>query len=635
MSPRTLLDLLIAAAVFLLLLAPVGFALLRWAGRRAGPEDLALALGLGYAVVLPLLLGELWSGIPGLALAAAILALVSLRRELRALLALRALAPLLALPALLFLLGVWVNMGDLHAGADGLSFRSGADVSDRVLYAMIAREVGRLPPPNTENPVFAGARLTYSFFPALLALLLERYASLPLLATFLLPLPAIGLGFTGLAADRLLRAMSVTSTWKRASSVLLAVLGGDLAWAIPAPNLTALERTRYLSIFWSQSEWLFFNTWVLAAPLALVLLTLLRLWSREPRPRDMLLFALLSGALFETKVFTLIPILGAVAIVGTILRRRAWAMLTLALGLGLGPWLLLTRLSAGEDAGFLAWAPLLLVKNMLTHVPVLQKLNQAGVAVAWIFGTLIFLVVGLGIRIFGLALLAREARRDNSGFDAAVASCVVLSIALSLTLAVRPVWYDNSQFLLLPQFLLGSYTASSLFKAWRRRRLRALVIAAWLVVPLAPLHYLLTKKFTLALTPPEAWDRKRQLLSPASVTAALWLDEHAARSDRLALPLEGDPEDLDGLKPFYVSALSRRGLLAARLAFHLPQAEASRRGNDALSLYATDRADEALAILTRWRVRWVWENAGQPLRFRSDRLRLAFAGGPVRLYELR
>lgn len=635
MSLHTGLDLAIAIALAFVVLAPVGFAALRLAGRAPERQDLALALALGYATVLPLVWLELHAGVPGLALAAALAALLFLRRDLLHLVGERTSLGALALPTLFLALGAWVSAGDLQAGAGGVSFRFGADVSDRALYALIAREVGRLPPPHAENPLFAGAPLTYSFFPALLSLFFERLGGVSVMATFLTTLPALALAFTALAADRWLVAMGLLSRKTRAATVVLAALGGELSFLVPAPNVTSLERMRYSGLFWSQSDWLFYNTWMLAAPLALALLTLAAFALRERRRGDLVLVALLAGALFETKVFTVLPLVAAAGLVGLVFRSRPTALLALAMGAGCAPWVALTWLSSGGDAGFLYWAPLLAVTRLVARVPWLAAGAGAAPWPTFALAAALFVVVGFGARLLGLVRLAGDALCDRSGYGLFVLFAMLIAIAASLLVAVRPLWYDNLQFQLLPRFVLWLYAAPLLFAGLARpgwRWASALVLAA---ASVTTLHYVVVKKWPAPFTAAEAWDRKRQALSPATLSAALWLDAHAGRGDRFVMPLYDDPEDEAGMRPFYVALLARRPLLASRLAFHVPLEAATLRGNDAIALYESAEPAVAAAILERWRIRWVWENAATPLRFRSERLRLAFAADGVRLYEFR
>jgi hypothetical protein len=625
-------DLVREIAVVLALLAPAGFAALKLAGRTPRGSDFPLALALGYATVLPPVFVELHTRVPGIALAVPLAATVWLRRDLRSLLPE---AKSLLLPAAFLALGLWVSAGDFAAGPEGVSFRFGADVSDRALYALIAREVGRLPPPHSENPLFAGAPLTYSFFPALLALLFERYAGVSLLATFLTTLPALGLAFTALAADRLLLAMGVLSRGARAAAVVLAALGGELEFLLRPPNLTALERTRYGSLFWSQSDWLFYNTWMLAAPLALALLAVAALFLRETRRGDLVLAALLAGALFETKVFTLLPIALGAGLLVVLLRTRASLLLAGAIALGVAPWAAITWLSARNDPGFLYWAPLLGVARLFERLPALAAWAGGHTWLLLGLGTLAFLAVGFGARLLGLGALAVDALRDRTGYGLLVLATMLAAVAASLLFAVRPLWYDTSQFQLLPRFVLWLYAAPLLLAGLRRARWRWLCGLTLAAASLTTLHYVTVKKWPGPFTAPDSWDRKRQALSRGTVEAAAWLATHGASGDRFVMPLYDDPEDLAGMKPFYVAALAHRPLLASLLAFHVPLEAAALRGNDAIALYDTGDPAQAVAILERWRVRFVWEEAAVPLRFRSERLRPVFAAGSVRLWEFR
>jgi hypothetical protein len=62
------LDLLLEIALVLILVVPVGFLALSLSGRSVRGGDLALALALGYAIQMPLVLAELHTRVPGLTL---------------------------------------------------------------------------------------------------------------------------------------------------------------------------------------------------------------------------------------------------------------------------------------------------------------------------------------------------------------------------------------------------------------------------------------------------------------------------------------------------------------------------------------------------------------------------------------
>jgi hypothetical protein len=101
------------------------------------------------------------------------------------------------------------------------------------------------------------------------------------------------------------------------------------------------------------------------------------------------------------------------------------------------------------------------------------------------------------------------------------------------------------------------------------------------------------------------------------------------------VPLASDPEDVGGLKPFYIGAVSGRRLVAVGGEFNLSPRQAETRREAARAFYETPSAEEGEGILETWGARWVWEQREAPLRFRSARLSRAFSSGAVTLYEFR
>ena len=351
-SPAALLALLGSTGVFALLVVPVGYALLRAASGEAPRQtDLGIAAGVGFAVVMPLALAEGWLRAPVL-LPAAVVSVLSLRKELGRLFEPRGLAAMLALPFLLGLLAALVDCGDMRADSGGLSFRIGFDVSDRAFYAMVAEEMRRAPPPLTENPVFAGVPFPYSFFPGLAGLVVHHYAGASLLEVFFCHLPVAAFMFIGLAVDSFLRETGIASRAARVLTALLVVLGGGLSFLVPALNLTAMERTSGFLVFHSFSaECLYYNPWMFGLPLLLVGLTLARRWLRGSGAGSLVLAALVLGALWETKLFAFLPIVLGALIGGVLLRRARLLLLTAALVAGGLPWILLTSLSGSSREG--------------------------------------------------------------------------------------------------------------------------------------------------------------------------------------------------------------------------------------------------------------------------------------------
>jgi hypothetical protein len=624
-----------ALALFVLLLAPVGFALLHWAGRPLRPHDLGLALTLGYAVLPALVLAEIALGLPWLALPLVLVCVLALRREWPALLRGGGWPGLLALPLALGALTAWVDAGDFLIGPQSAAFRVGFDVSDRAFYAMVARELLRSPPPLTENPLCAGVPFPYSYFPSLLGLLLGRHGQLPLLQVFLLHLPVLGRIWLALTTDGLLREIGGIGTRARALTVLLVSLGGDLSWAVPALNPTALERTSNLMLFHSfPAEALFYNTWMLGAPLLLGLLIVAHRLLVEGLRADVLFVALLSGALFESKVFALVPLLLGALLLALVLRRGRTLALFAALLVGAAPWAALTSRFGPSRAGSpLQILPLAPVEEMLGLLPELHGLTDGPAApLGWAVAVLLFLAGGLGVRLVGLPRLLALARRD--AFHGLLLATAAAAVSMALLLVGQPVRADGAQPLLVSHTLAWLTTGPVLAGWLARPRLRVLAVALLAIAPLAPLGYMV-RKVLPAITAPDSWDRAYQVLPGGAVQASLWLSEHAGPGERLVVPLEGDPADLGGLKAVYVAALAGRPLIASRATFNLDPALAEQRRGEVRELYSTTDTGLGEALLERRDVRWVWEEDGLRLHFQSARLRPAFTAAGITLHEFR
>jgi hypothetical protein len=642
--PGAALDLLLLLLCGLVL-APTGYALLSWAW--GGPPRLAQlgpALGLGYAALIPVLLLERTLAIPLVAPLAAVCALGVARRLGRPALT-GAGGPLLASIAFgAFALAV--NAADARPRAGGLDFKAGFDVSDRAFYAMVAQELARALPPSTANPAFAEVPLSYSFFPSLLVLWLHDWTGVAALAVAMLHLPVLGLAWLGLAAVALLDAMGVAGRAARGLTLCLLVMGGGLTPLVPHRNLTFLERTAPFPVFHAfAAESLTYNPWLLGLPLVLVYLWLLRELLRRPSVPGWLLVALVSGALFETKVFAWLSLLLG-ACLATAWSRRRWCVLAaLVTALGGLPWVLLTALSpTGRDGPALVLHPLFPVLMTLQATPALEplrhvlsgRLGTLPAVAAGALGTALTLLGGLGVRLLGSAQLRQACRSPDAPFHMVVAGGLGASLVLSFLLAGNPVPSDGAQFMLLAQHLGWFYAAPWIAGlAARGGALRAL---AWLLALLAcsgPARYYLMKLAPEAFTSPQALDRRVQHVSSEALAACAWLDRHAGALDRLLLPLGDDAEDVGGLRSLYLAAACGRRVLAIRPEYSVGRASADSRRWAAAVFYGSDSPEAALRILDLWRVRWVWEDARSPLRFRSPRLIPAFGSGSVRIVEYR
>jgi hypothetical protein len=647
-TPGAIGGTLLAVAVLVLTLAPPGYwLLLRLSGTPPRARDLALALALGFSTLLPLLWVERIAGAPVLVLPAVGLSVLALRREWRHWLRVPVGRLFVAMPLALALLAAWVDGGDVRWAAGGASIRMGFEVSDRAFYALVAQEVLRDPTPPLQNPVFAGASFAYSYFPALLGVLLHLYGGLDLLSVFQLHLPVVSFAFIALAVDRLLLEWGIVSRLARALTPLLCVLGGDLSFLFPPQGVTGGERSAHFIAFSSFSaESLYYNPWMIALPVVLATLVLAARFLREGGRGALALAAVCLAGLWQTKVFACLPLLLAGLAAGVFLRNRRLAALAgMACVLAL-PWAAMSLLGGDRTQP----APLRLEPLYPVGVSLSVHPSWAGLAAlcgpgrsplvrapAAVFATLLVLCCGLGVRLLGGAVLARRARADATGFFAWYALTVVTALALGFLTVGNPVPLDGAQFLILPQLLLWPLTGPWLARALRAGPARGAAAIALLAASCAsPLLYVARKAWPEQLTRPGAIDRLRVALSPDAVAAAGWLarQRDPARANLVA-DWRGRPGDPGGRAPLYLAAIAGKRLTAYAETFAVSEQAAAARRRHLAEVYATTDGARGEALLDALDADWVWADAVRPLRFSSPRLVLRAQSGDVRVLEFR
>ena len=620
----------VAGALFFTLTLPPGLLILRLL-RLDVPSlaRLAMAIGMGLCLVLSALVVELALGGPWLVLPLTVTSLLLLRPGRSLLPAVRAVAPELMAALFLGSAALLANGGDAVRDSSGLSVRVGFDISDRAFYGRVSQELERASIRAIENPAFAPLPLQYSYLPSLAGVLLHRYAGVDALAAFGTCLPAIGLIFTGIAAAALAQVFGGITRLARLLTMFLVVFGGDLSFLVPRINGSWLERTRHFFVFYSFSgESLFYNPWMLGLPLMLATLLGLSLLREGSGPARVIPAALLLAALFQTKAFAFISLWLAVAVLGLLTReRRLLGVAALSLFLT-SPGMILVAASGGAREGApLALDAFALVDEAISTNPSLASLAASLGAP---FAGAIVLLGGLGLRLLGVPRLLRVAREGVAARVCALA--MLLSIALALTLVGRPNRLDGLQFMLVPLSLMWIFTGPALAALLERpgasRPVAALMVALSVVTPI---RYLAQKGAPEVFTSSQAVDRRRFQLQRSTVEACEWLQKNSRPTDRLILPLSGDPEDRGGLKPVYVGLLSSRRLVAEAVAFSVSASLARDRQEAVRRFYEATDAAEAESILRQLRVAWVWEDAARPLRFRSAGLIPRVVFGSTRL----
>jgi hypothetical protein len=525
-------------------------------------------------------------------------------------------------------LAFFVNRPDIHADAAGLSLRPGFDVSDRIFYATVAQELGRAPIAAIQNPVFAGLPLQYAFLPCLLGLLLGVSTGTPLVVVFVLHVPVVGLFWVGAAVLGFLQELGV-SRRARWLSATLVVLGGDLSFLLP-PSPVPFDRFgRFFTFFSFSAESLFYNPWMFGVPLTLAALLAGRRFLSGARRGDLLVTTLLLAGLWQTKAFGFAALAGAALLAGAGLRCRrllALAASALAAAVPLVFWAVET--GGGREGAPLHLSPLFLVKSALANNGALAALGDR---VGLLGAMPVFLAGGLGVRLLGVPGLLARARSDSTGFVGWVAWAIGVMIAAALLLEGNPTAIEAVQFLLLAQSLLWLFAGPVLDAVLAQRPALGVLLLAMALA--SPVGYLARKALPEIVPSAGPLDGAWVRLTPDALAACRFLERSSAPTDRVLVPVAGrDPAS--GARGLALAAVAGRRVPAIAAPFHVSRENAGARIGAVSRVYETEEASEAEGLIDRLGVDWVLEEAEQPLRFRSDRLSVAFVSGGVRVHRV-
>jgi len=636
---------LAALAVFVLLLAPPGYwLLLRLDGAPPRARDLGLALGIGFAAMVPLFWLERLLGAPVLLLPAAVIAAAALRGEWRrwADVPLRS---LLVMPAVLGLLAAWVNADDVRWDPGGATVRQGFEMADRAFYALVAQELGRDPSPPLQNPFYSGVTFAYSVFPPLAGLLLRVYAGLDMLSVFQVHLSVVSFVFLGLALDRLLLEWGVTSLAARVLTPLLCVLGGDLSFLFPARGVMGAERAApFLAFVSFSAESLYYNPWMLALPLVAVALVLGSRWLREGGRGRLLLAAWALSALWQTKVFACVPLLLGAFAAAALLRNRRLLMLGAASAALAVPWAVLST-SGGDPLSPqpLRFGLLYPVAQSLAVHPSWEALTawtapERGSLARWAAiaaATVLVVAGGLGVRAVGAVALARRFRADTSGSWTWLGASLLAALGLGLLLVGDPLPLNGAQFLILPQLLLwtltGPWLAASLAGAPLKRLAAATLLAASFA---SPAVYMARKQWPDRFTRAGSVDRARFAIPADAIAAARWLAAQPGHRAELVADWRGRAADAGGQPAPFLAVLSGRRLLAHGEDFAVSHGLGTERRRMVAEVFDTKDASRAESLLDALGADWLWVDAARPLRYESARLPVRLRSGRVEVREL-
>lgn len=444
-------------------------------------------------------------------------------------------------------IGAIVFWHRLSITPDGIRLFGDYDTADMAWYAAVASEASHTVPPTASY--YSGHALNAAYYAHLVPAMINRFCDVAILSIFFRYAWPTYVVLGSLTAFVLVRTLA--SRTAAILAVLFIVLGSDFsylaAWFLPHDTVNwdyLLWSTNFLS---PTMQVLHFNTWSPSLP---VFLTALFAIVRSLQTRSTgwtLLSGLLIGILFEFKPFAWVVLMAALA-AAFVFPRGDWRVLgagasaegtrwRYAATIGLGilfslPSLWSAATLAPEDRRTrLVLDAFPLVERMLIKTDLTDTFQRAAERIAPIASlrtavflataTVVFLVVGIGVRWLGVpgvwrAIRAREADGDSASWRL-LGWIVVAGIAIPFVFATEP-YIDTLQFYLTGLYVLWIFTATALARlAARRPKAGALAIAVVVALAFPASGHYLAWKWT------EQQRRPRAALTRSEVAIARYL----------------------------------------------------------------------------------------------------------------
>jgi hypothetical protein len=393
----------------------------------------------------------------------------------------------------------------------GLTIMNGDyDTFDSTYYAAISAELANQVPPDA--PFRAGHRLGYAYYPQLLLAMIHRFGGVPLLDLYLRYAWPVFLTMTLFVVFVCLR--RIMSTGAAALSACFMLLGSDLSF------LPALFRARAGSwdqLIWSTNwltpggEQLFFNTWTPALAVLFVGIWMLDRHDADPKRIWSIGAAACFASLVEFKPFGFAAVMGGLigaAIVArdTIIRKRLALVCAMSVALAI-PYLISIRSVYQESQAilhpgnaFISVVPQRVVYQLGLEESLARITGAVGggavmtAVVTFVVANLLFLVGGLGVRVFGLPAIWR-ALGDQRGrlMWRVLAWTIVAGAAFPLVVITEP-YHQTFHTYQTSLYLLWIFVAFEAFR-WGTTRRRRVLVAALLMIAAVPstVHYLHVK----------------------------------------------------------------------------------------------------------------------------------------------
>jgi len=419
----------------------------------------------------------------------------------------------MAAAALLLLaagIGAIVFSQRMATTSDGILLFGDYDTADLSWYAAVASEASHTVPPTASY--YSGHQLNAAYYAHLVLAMVNRFCDVPILSMFFrYGWPTFD-ALVALSAFVLVR--SVASRAVAVLAVVFILLGSDFsylaAWFLPHAAVDwdyLLWPTNFLS---PTMQVLHFATWSPSLPVFFTALVAIVLGLQTRSRGWLVLSAMLIGVLFQFKPFCYVVLMGALCASALFsggdwtARRRYIETVALTIVFTLPFLWSAATLDPADRRTRLVIDFFLLPKRMLIKIDLTEAFARAASRLAvWppletpiflLMATIVFLLVGIGVRWLGIPAVWRAIRRPR-GPDAAswrlLGWGVISGIAIPFVLTTSP-YVDTLQFYLTGLYLLWVFTAATLV-AWTRRRPLAggIVMAVAVVLSLpSSLHYL-------------------------------------------------------------------------------------------------------------------------------------------------
>ena len=418
-------------------------------------------------------------------------------------------------------IGAIVFWHRLAVTPDGILVYGDYDSADLSWYAVVASEAAHTVPPTASY--YSGHRLNAAYYPHLVLAMVHRFWGVPILSIFFRYAWPTFVSLGAVTAFTLVRAL--TSRRVAVLAVVLLLLGSDLsylaAWFLPHAAVDwdyLLWPTNFLS---PTMQVMHFSTWSPSLPVYFAALYAIVRGLQSGSRGWLVLSGFLIGILFEFKPFAWVVTMAALAAGGVFAGGDGASRRRFAETIGVGTLFSLpfiwgaATLDPGDRRTRLVIDFFLLPKRMLIKLDLTRAFSKAAhrltpvpslrVAVVLLAATVVFLLVGIGVRWLGASGVWRAIRAkggaDHAGWRL-LAWAVVAGIAIPFVLTTDP-YVDTLQFYLAGLYLMWFFAAAALIAFARTRpALGGVAIAAAMILAFPSSGHYLARKWTDQSRPP-------------------------------------------------------------------------------------------------------------------------------------